>query len=640
MSTLKIDRRELRRNIVEKLYGPNKKRPRWDTCRRTITPNNSRRFRKYKCSYIGLTHFDNFINMSNVGNEKEISQNQRYNAIMNERVKNFVLNHVKTTVLNAPIHGDEKVISWLSTLPGVNCGEVYARALTTIPLGIDLEHPGNFDQYTSETVDLSELWRELRIYDYLIFASQRFLKDLWLATKDEAHASLNKKLNIFNYFGYHNLLANRALKLYELFRRNPPQMVRRFVAKTAIVSHRRLKPMCEINFVGKFSHDEIIKNFSTYLQELISPNFDPTAYMDKEDFKEDFGFTCDVYEQLETFLNYLQTMYLTSVLCDYSTPIFITASQLQHMAIDSAKDRSLQFTRMKTQAEDDPDEMYQTEYTDGSLPYLNNVLFRGLTHPKCGLKLDFEKGIRKSSLLASDDIMEDYYNSANYVEDIGLEVTDNHYGYAWITTPVYVCDQYLVDHKQMLDTTKTSCIAETAEFDVVYQMTNESETPTLPKFITFGSNAMYPDEFCNQTVSGPSLGKGVITYQENILGDQSWCSTYLLISSIIDQNDNPRFTLNDLGVKKRAAVNAKHAIPTGLGANCSVLQYMSIFYTKYVEWVENVFDVSTLPEQQKKLLARAKKLAKLLAKHGSPERALGIVENIVKQCKPLPTNDL
>ena len=66
---------------------------------------------------------------------------------------------------------------------------------------------------------------------------------------------------------------------------------------------------------------------------------------------------------------------------------------------------------------------------------------------------------------------------------------------------------------------------------------------------------------------------------------------------------------------------------------------MSLFYAKYVEWVENNFNIDELPVAQQKLIDRAKLLSKLLAKHGAPERATNIISSIVSQLKPMPTYD-
>ena len=636
---LKFTRDDLRRQIENDVYTTQRRaRQRWvPNATMTITPNNSRRFRKYEAvTSCSLRFMDQFYHMGRSNNdEKNITQSERYKEILSAARRELLRNHITTSVLESPKYGKEAVDDWLNKQPGVAANIEDSRILTTIPLGLDVEFPGNLDHYTSETADLSELWTELRCYDYLINASQNLLRDIWLATRREAEDSCNKKINIFNYWGYHNLFAKRALKLYEMYRQDPVRTVKHFIAKNVISSHRRLRITEEDNFKAMFQ-SKYKDAFAAYLRETISPDFDPEAYDTNSEFEAAFPVLAYTYEQLGAYLCHLQCMAMTSVLCDYTTPIFLDSTAISRMMADSAIDVELDIARMYAN-EERVAELYTSKYNDSKAVYIGTALLRGLNHPKCGMKLDFERGMRRGSLLTADDIVSKYENSATFSTDKSLQVTSNHTANAWMVFPVYVQDATLSDHKQNMDTNQTSCYSETTELDVVYQMANENINLHMIKLITFGANAMYPSEFTYRRLSSLVLANKLITYCEEQPGHQA--SAPITISSIIDENDTPRFTVSQLGFWDRETVHTCHSLTIALGFNSAVLQNMSMFYTKYVEWVENNFNIDELPVAQQKLIDRAKLLSKLLAKHGAPERATTIITNIVSQLKPMPTND-
>lgn len=638
---LKYDRKKLLREVTKLAYSDdarNRRNP-YEPYK-SLTPNNSRRFRKYNCTKTNVADFCQYMGLSEPFVAKSIDQSERYQMILDKAKRRELIDHIKTSVLEEPAYSKEEVDAWLKRQPGVNIGLEDSRILTTIPLGLDLEYPGNLDFYTSETVDMSALWNNLRSYDYLVMATKRLLKDIWLATRKEAEASYNETLNIFNYWGFHNLFAKRALKILEMFRRDPALVAKRFIAKNVVSVHRRLKMARQRDFAQSYlGTDNDNELFSAYLKELINPEFNIEDYLCLSDVQNDFEFTSSMYSQISPYLMSIQALTLNSVLCDYRTPVFYDSINCAHSVADASSDLEIDVVNLYS-ASDVESEMYATKYCDGHLTYISTALFRGLTHPKTGVPLDFRKGMRSGSMLTIDDMVEDYYNSANYVTDPTLEISDNQTHYSWNTVPCYVQDPTLSDHRANLDTDQTSCIPDQAELDVVYQLVNENENHKAVHFITFGSNTMYPDEFTNRYSSGPLFSTDVMSFSDSGCSNNSTLP-YMSISSIIDENNNPRLSMNMMNAEERCRESqvVLHPIVAGLGANSTVLQQMSVLLMKYVEWVNANFTVDNLPIVQQRLIARAKKLSKLLAKHGSPEYSLQTISALTRQLKPLPDSD-
>ena len=530
--------------------------------------------------------------------------------------------------------------AYLNSLPCKNLHIEDSVELTTLPLWLDLDSSKAFDMYLSETVEIPEVFSELRAYDYLVLAFQRLVKELWLATYDDAKQCSNSHLNVFNFFGWHNLFNRRAAMLLEYFHSDPDGLFRKLCYKNAVIAERRTGYL--FRFIKERREKADLSAKVRHYMFMSQASLEINQKIRDRHYCHDLGLNImPKFIHHGGFLHYhnsLMKFLNSSVIYDYRTPLLYACARLEESSYsalmgteDTIADIVSEGNTMNTKRRKHP------------VDKINSSLCLGIPEFSIGHKLDFTKANRKGSLLASDDLVEPY----EYLPDLKNDASsfsDLHLFQAWETLPYGVHIPQAGNQAAHMSASRSQLIGE--DLDVTIHI-NRVDTEENSKFPSF--EALFPDD---SMIYPPEM----IFSESNV----AWYRDPSNSSDICELNATNANTESQLVLAlsyneklggRLSAVQNNHKyyhdgfgdlvdpITTALSSNALVLQGMSTLLIEYLSWVHSTFDVNTLSTRERHLLATAQKLAKLCAKHGEPMYISNILSTILNSLRPLPDSD-
>ena len=530
--------------------------------------------------------------------------------------------------------------AYLNSLP---CKKLHIEdsvELTTLPLWIDLEKSKAFDMYLSETVEIPKVFSELRVYDYLVLAFQRLVKELWLATYNDAKQCSNTHPNIFNFFGWHNLFNRRAAMLLEYFHSDPDGLFRKLCYKNAVIGERRTGYLAR--FIEENCKDTDLSARVRHYMFMSQASLEMNQKIKDSTFDMDLGLNIVPKGMHHTgFLSYhnkLMKFLNSSVIYDYRTPILYACARLEEATYSTlmgnegviadivAESREANLKRRRTPVDK-----------------INSSLCLGIPEFSIGHKLDFTKANRKGSLLASDDLVEPYEYLPD-LKDEAVSFSDSHLFDAWTILPYRVHIPQAGTESCHMSSSRSQLIGE--ELDVTVRV-DRVETEENMKFPTFeslfpGDSMIYPPEmvFSESNVAwyrDPSNSADIC----EVNGTNANTESQLVLALSYNEKLGGRLSAvqNNHKYYHDGFGDIVDPITTALSSNALVLQGMSTLLIEYLSWVHSTFNVHELSTRERHLLATAQKLAKLCAKHGEPMYISNILSTILNSLRPLPDSD-
>ncbi len=530
--------------------------------------------------------------------------------------------------------------AYLASLP---CKKLHIEdsvELTTLPLWIDLDKSKTLDLYLSEATEMPEVFSELRAYDYLVLAFQRLVKELWLATYDDAKQCSNTHLNIFNFFGWHNLFNRRAAMLLEYFHSDPDGLFRKLCYKNAVTAERRtgyLARLLNENYFNK-DHPAKVQRYMFLSQASLEMN----QKINKHIVDENLGLNnIPRFIHNRGFLNYhnsLMKFLNSSVIYDYRTPILYACAKLEEATYSALIGNEDTIAEIVAQSA-----VISAKRRKNPVDKINSSLCLGIPESTIGHKLDFTKANRRGSLLTSDDLVEPYEYFPN-LKTREISFSDSHLFEAWSILPYRVHIPQAGTESCHISSSRSQVIGEDLDVTVRIERVTTVDNISFPTLEALfpGDSMLYPPEmvFNESNVAwyrDPSNSADICELNATNADTES----QLVLSLSYNEKLGGRLSAiqNSHNYYQGDYGDFVDPVTTALSSNALVLQGMSTLLVEYLSWVHNKFDANTLSTRERHLLATAQKLAKLCAKHGEPMRISNILSTILASLSPFPDSD-
>lgn len=530
--------------------------------------------------------------------------------------------------------------AYLNGLPCKTLNIKDSVELTTLPLWVDLDKSKTLNLYLSEAVEMPEVFSELRAYDYLVLAFQRLVKELWLATYNDAKQCFNTKVNIFNFFGWHNLFNRRAAMLLEYFHYDPDGLFRKLCYKNAVIAERRtgyLSRFTGENWEGHKLPDQV-KHYMFMSQASLEIN----QKIDEHNFDTDNELNViPRYIHNKGFLNYhnsLMKFLNSSVIYDYRTPLLYTCAKIEDATYSTLIGNEDTIAEIISE-----NHVINAKRRKNPVDKINSSLCFGIPECSIGHKLDFTKANRRGSLLTSDDLVEPYEYLPN-MKTGEIPFSDSHLFDAWNILPYRVHIPQAGSDSCHISSSRSQLIGEDLDVTLRVERVTTEENIKFPTFeyLFPGDSMLYPPEmvFSESNVAwyrDPSNSADICELNATNATTESQLVLALSYNeklggrlSAVQNNHN--YYNNDYG-------DIVDPITTALSSNALVLQGMSTLLIEYLSWVHTTCNVHTLSTRERHLLSMAQKLAKLCAKHGDPMRISHILSTILASLSPFPDSD-
>ena len=529
--------------------------------------------------------------------------------------------------------------TYLNSLP---CKKLHIKdsvELTTLPLWIDMENSKTLNLYLSEAVEMPEVFSELRAYDYLVLAFQRLVKELWLATYDDAKQCFNTHLNIFNFFGWHNLFNRRAAMLLEYFHSDPDGLFRKLCYKNAVIAERRtgyLARFIDENWAGKDLPVQV-RHYMFMSQASLEIN----QKIDEHDLNDLNINIIPKFIHNRGILNYhnsLMKFLNSSVVYDYRTPILYACGKLEEATYATLIGNEDTISEIIAESP-----ALTLKRDKNTVDKINSSLCLGIPEASIGHKLDFIRANRRGSLLTSDDLVEPYEYLPELKND-AVSFSDAHLFDAWNILPYRVHIPQAGLESCHSSPNRSQVIGEDLDVTLRIESVTTEENIKFPTFNCLfpGDSMLYPPEmvFSESNVAwyrDPSNSADICELNSTNATTES----QLLLALSYNEKLGGRLSAvqNNHNYYNSEYGDIVDPITTALSANALVLQGMSTLLIEYLSWVHSTFDVNEISTRERQLLVMAQKLAKLCAKHGEPMRISHILSTILNSLRPFPDSD-
>lgn len=512
--------------------------------------------------------------------------------------------------------------------------------LTTLPLWLDLENSKSLNLYLSETVEIPEVFSELRAYDYLVLAFQRLVKELWLATYDDAKQCSNTHLNVFNFFGWHNLFNRRAAMLLEYFHSDPDGLFRKLCYKNAVIAERRTGYLAR--FIDNIEHGQDLPLKIKHYLFMSQASLEIHQKIREHTFTMDLGVNLiPKFIHHSGFLNYhnnLMKFLNSSIIYDYRTPILYACAKLEEAAYSTLMGNEDVMADIVSDGG-----VINTKRRKHPVDKINSSLCLGIPEYSIGHKLDFTKANRKGSLLSSDDLVEPYEYLPNLKTE-AVSFSDSHLFDAWQILPYRLHIPQAGTESCHMSSSRSQLMGEELDVTLRVDRVTTDENIKFPAFPSLfpGDSMIYPPEmvFSESNVAwyrDPSNSADIC----EVNGTNANTESQLVLALSYNEKLGGRLSAvqNNHKYYHDGFGDIVDPITTALSSNALVLQGMSTLLIEYLSWVNNNFDVKTLSTRERHLLKVAQKLAKLCAKHGEPMYISNILSTILANLSSFPDSD-